>query len=208
MSGLRALGLPSCTLERSPPPTDHGLPPSESSLAVVSPPCSQPPPPAVLHTWTNSCPLSDLRTILFRSSPHRSPPVPVLSSPPASSLTDSSHPITEYYRTARLVVSRVLASIVTDPDTSPSSISTLVGSAGDYPTTRRLDYATRVLVVLLSAGGESALSCDVLDDRKFELEFLAAASPYLCDMLLAPEGDPNALDIPTPCTHREAVSRQ
>ncbi|CAI7730088.1 unnamed protein product, partial [Closterium sp. NIES-53] len=40
----------------------------------------------------------------------------------------------------------------------------------------------------------------------FELEFLAAALPHLCAMLLAPEGDPNALDIPTPRTYNEAVS--
>ncbi|CAI7754913.1 unnamed protein product, partial [Closterium sp. NIES-54] len=44
-----------------------------------------------------------------------------------------------------------------------------------------------------------------LEDRQFELEFLATASPSLCAMLLSPEGDLDALDIPTPCTYREAV---
>ncbi|CAI7884483.1 unnamed protein product, partial [Closterium sp. NIES-53] len=58
----------------------------------------------------------------------------------------------------------------------------------------------------LAVRGESALGCDALEDRQFELEFLAAASPHLCAMLLAPEGDPDALDIPTPRTYAEAVS--
>ncbi|CAI7865851.1 unnamed protein product, partial [Closterium sp. NIES-53] len=38
----------------------------------------------------------------------------------------------------------------------------------------------------------------------FELEFLAVASPSKCAMLLSSEGDPDALDIPTPRTYREA----
>ncbi|CAI7855796.1 unnamed protein product [Closterium sp. NIES-53] len=46
----------------------------------------------------------------------------------------------------------------------------------------------------------------VLKDRQFELGFLAAAVPHLCAMLLAPEGDPDALDIPIPRNHAEAVS--
>ncbi|CAI7798117.1 unnamed protein product [Closterium sp. NIES-53] len=58
----------------------------------------------------------------------------------------------------------------------------------------------------LAVGGESALGRDTLEDRQFELEFLATASPHLCAMLLAPEEDPDALDIPTPCTYAEAVS--
>ncbi|CAI7927688.1 unnamed protein product [Closterium sp. NIES-54] len=52
----------------------------------------------------------------------------------------------------------------------------------------------------------SALGCDVLEDRQFELEFLAVASPSLCAMLLSLAGDPGALDILTPCMYREAVS--
>ncbi|CAI7742056.1 unnamed protein product, partial [Closterium sp. NIES-54] len=59
----------------------------------------------------------------------------------------------------------------------------------------------------LAVGGESALGCDALEDRQFELEFLAAASPHLYAMLLALEGDPGALHIPTPYTYAEAVSR-
>ncbi|CAI7816885.1 unnamed protein product [Closterium sp. NIES-53] len=50
------------------------------------------------------------------------------------------------------------------------------------------------------------LSQEVLEDRQFELGFLATAIPHLCAMLLAPEENPNALDIPISRTHAEAVS--
>ncbi|CAI7804633.1 unnamed protein product [Closterium sp. NIES-53] len=82
---------------------------------------------------------------MLRSSPRRSPPSSFLSSPPESSRTASTHPITYYYRTARHVVSRVLASLVTDPRASPFSISTLVAPVGDFPGTRRLEYATQMV---------------------------------------------------------------
>ncbi|CAI7890014.1 unnamed protein product [Closterium sp. NIES-54] len=157
-----------------------------------------------------SSPLADLRTVLFHSPPRRSPPVSVLPSPPESSLTISSHPITDYYRTSRPIVSRVLASLVADPRASPSSVSALTTVVTDFDSTRRLNYAPRVVAAPpprpLSVGGESALGCDVLEDSQFELEFLAAASPPLCAMLLSLEGDPDALDIPTPRTYREAVA--
>ncbi|CAI7934032.1 unnamed protein product [Closterium sp. NIES-54] len=46
---------------------------------------------------------------------------------------------------------------------------------------------------------------DVLEDRQEDLECSAAASPHLVSMLLAPEGDPDALDIPTPRSYAEAI---
>ncbi|CAI7812395.1 unnamed protein product [Closterium sp. NIES-54] len=110
----------------------------------------------------------------------------------------------------RPVVSRVLTSVVIDPRASPSSVSTLTAAITDFASTRRLDFATRVVAAPPArpeaAGGGFALGCDVLEDRQFELDFLADASPSLCAMLLSPEGDPDALDIPTLCTYREAVS--
>ncbi|CAI7902569.1 unnamed protein product [Closterium sp. NIES-54] len=113
------------------------------------------------------------------------------------------------YHVTRPVVTRVLASLFMDPRASPSSVLALTTTVTDFATTRRLDYTTRVVPARpLSVEVEFALGCDVLEDRQFELEFLAAASPHLCAMLLAPEGDPDALDIPTPCTYREAVSGQ
>ncbi|CAI7817075.1 unnamed protein product, partial [Closterium sp. NIES-53] len=135
-----------------------------------------------------------------------------LPSPPESALTASlSTPVTDYYRTYRPVLSRVLASLVTHPRASVSSVSALTAAVTEFASTRRLDFATSIVAAPpsspLAVGGVSALGRDALEDRRFELEFLAAASPHLCAMVLAPEGDPDALDIPTPRTYAEAVSR-
>ncbi|CAI7771595.1 unnamed protein product [Closterium sp. NIES-54] len=108
------------------------------------------------RAWPSS-PLADLRTVLFRSPPCRSPLVSILPSPLESSLTVSSHPITDYYRVACPVVSRVLASLVTDPRASPSSVSALTAAVADFASTRGLEYATRVVAAPpprpLSVGG-------------------------------------------------------
>ncbi|CAI7876586.1 unnamed protein product [Closterium sp. NIES-53] len=57
-----------------------------------------------------------------------------------------------------------------------------------------------------SVGGECALGTDVLEDRKEEFECFAAAAPHLVSMLIAPEGDPDAPDIPTPRSYAEAIA--
>ncbi|CAI7880228.1 unnamed protein product [Closterium sp. NIES-53] len=51
-----------------------------------------------------------------------------------------------------------------------------------------------------------ALGSDILEDRQFELECLAAALPRFASMLLCPEGDSDAFDIPTPRSYAEAIS--
>ncbi|CAI7742007.1 unnamed protein product [Closterium sp. NIES-54] len=135
----------------------------------------------------------------------------VLPSPLELALTASlSIPVTDYYRTYRPVLSRVLASLVTDPRASLSSVSDLTATVTEFASTHCLDYATSLVAAPptspLAVGGESALGCDALEERQFDPEFLAATSPHLCAMLLAPEGDPDALDIPTPRTYAEAVS--
>ncbi|CAI7762754.1 unnamed protein product, partial [Closterium sp. NIES-53] len=56
-----------------------------------------------------------------------------------------------------------------------------------------------------SVGAECALGTDVLEDRQEDLECFAAASPHLVSMLLAPEGDPDALDILTPRSYAETI---
>ncbi|CAI7901493.1 unnamed protein product [Closterium sp. NIES-54] len=156
---------------------------------------------AVAATSSSCLWSSDPRSPLSFSS------LPPLSSPLTSSL---SSPVTDYYRTYRPVLSCVLASLVTDPRASLSSVSALTAAVTEFTSTRCLDYATRLVAAPptspLAVGGESALGCDALEDRQFELEFLAAASPHLCAMLLALVGDPDALDIPTPRTYAEAVS--
>ncbi|CAI7730490.1 unnamed protein product [Closterium sp. NIES-54] len=110
----------------------------------------------------------------------------------------------------RPVLSRVLTSLVTDPRASLSFVSALTAAVTEFASTRCLDYATSLVAAPctspLAIRGESALSCNALEDMHFELEFLAAISPHLYAMPLAPEGDPDALDIPTLRTYAEAVS--
>ncbi|CAI7741149.1 unnamed protein product [Closterium sp. NIES-53] len=215
VSGLRALGLPSSPPVRPPSPPAFG--------PTFSPPDARPvvwsPPPVVRHYRSCPCPpsvrpsssVTDLHTALLCTSLRRSPPpVSVLPSPPPSSLPVSPTPISDYYHVVRPVVSRVLATSVTDPRFSPSSVSALTATVADFAAANRLDYSTRVVPAPptrpLSVRGEFSLGCDVLEDRHSELEYLAAASPTLCAMLLSPEGDPDALDIPTLRTYHEAVS--
>ncbi|CAI7762822.1 unnamed protein product [Closterium sp. NIES-53] len=215
--GLWAVGLPSSPPVRPPSPPAFGptFSPPDARLAVWSSPLLQSPPPVVRHYRSCPCPpsarpsspVTDLDTALLCTSLRRSPPpVSVLPSPPPSSLPVSPTPISDYYRAVRPVFSRVLAIGVTDPRFSPSCVSALTVAVADFANASRLDYSTRVVPAPptrpLSIRGEFALGCDVLEDRHSELEYLAATSPTLCDMLLSPEGDPGALDIPTPRMYR------
>ncbi|CAI7835385.1 unnamed protein product [Closterium sp. NIES-53] len=73
------------------------------------------------------------------------------------------------------------------------------------PTVSR--YASALVAESVSAGpGECALGTDILEDRQEDFECLAAAVPRFASMLLAPEGDPDALDIPTPRSYAEAIT--
>ncbi|CAI7850837.1 unnamed protein product [Closterium sp. NIES-54] len=76
--------------------------------------------------------------------------------------------------------------------------------------TLRLNYATALVAVSASAsppsvGGECALGTNVLEDRQEDFECLPAAVPRFASLLLAPEGDPDAPDIPTPRSYTEAI---
>ncbi|CAI5960642.1 unnamed protein product, partial [Closterium sp. NIES-64] len=111
----------------------------------------------------------------------------------------------------RVLLSRVclLLSSLT-PLLSPLLASTLVAELVDFAARCRLDYAASLVAESVSVcppsvGGECALGTDVLENRQEELQCLAAASPHLASVLLAPEGDPDALDIPTPRSYAEAV---
>ncbi|CAI7886684.1 unnamed protein product [Closterium sp. NIES-53] len=75
-----------------------------------------------------------------------------------------------------------------------------------------IDYAASLVAESVSASvcppsvvGECALGTDVFEDKQEDLERFAAASPHQMSMLLAPEGDPDALDIPTPRSYAEAI---
>ncbi|CAI7762852.1 unnamed protein product [Closterium sp. NIES-54] len=85
--------------------------------------------------------------------------------------------------------------------------SALVTKLVDLAALCRLDYAASLIFYSScppSVGGELALGCDVLEDRQFELECLAAAASHLASTLLCPEGDPDALDIPTSRSYANA----
>ncbi|CAI7855171.1 unnamed protein product [Closterium sp. NIES-54] len=147
-------------------------------------------------------------TLRPSTAPQRVP----LPSTPASSLPDGPDPESDSLRAASPTVTRFLATAVTDPLFESSAASALVAELVDFAAACRLDYAASLVAESVSAsvcppsvGGECALGKDVLEDRQEDLECFAAASPHLVSMLLAPEGDPDALDIPTPRSYAEAI---
>ncbi|CAI5474552.1 unnamed protein product [Closterium sp. Yama58-4] len=148
-------------------------------------------------------------TLRPSTAPQRVP----LSSPPASSLPDVPDPASDRYRAEHPTVTRLLATVVTDPTFESSAASALVAELVDFAAACRLDYAASLVaesesesVCPPSVGGECALGMDVLEDRQEEFQCLAAALPRLVSLLVAPEGDPDAPDIPTPRTYAEAMA--
>ncbi|CAI7907527.1 unnamed protein product, partial [Closterium sp. NIES-53] len=98
-----------------------------------------------------------------------------------------------------------------DPSFESAAASALVAELVDFAAACRLDYDTSLVaesefVCPPSVGGECALGTDVLEDRQEDLDCLAAAAPHLVAMLLAPEGDPDAPDIPTPRSYAGAIT--
>ncbi|CAI7881950.1 unnamed protein product [Closterium sp. NIES-53] len=147
-------------------------------------------------------------TLRPSTAPQRVP----LPSPPASSLPDGPDPESDSLRVASPSVTRFLATAVTNPLFESSAASALVAELVDFAAACLLDYAASFVAESVSAslcppsvGGECVLGTDVLEDRQEDLECFAAASPHLVSMLLAREGDPDALDIPTPRSYAEAI---
>ncbi|CAI7879642.1 unnamed protein product [Closterium sp. NIES-53] len=134
-----------------------------------------------------------------------------LPSPPASSLVDGPDPESDLVRAASPVVTRLLATVVTDPSFESIAASALVAELVDFAAACRLDYAVSLVAESESdcppsVGGECNLGTDVLEDRQEDFECLAGAVPHLVAMLLAPEGDPDTPDIPTPRSYAEAIT--
>ncbi|CAI5997889.1 unnamed protein product [Closterium sp. NIES-64] len=107
-------------------------------------------------------------------------------------------------------VTCLLATVFTDPSSESTAASALVAELVGFASRCRLDYAASLVaesesVCPPSVGGECALSTDVLEDRQEEFPCFAAALPHLVSTLIAPEGDPDALDIPTPRSYAEAI---
>ncbi|CAI7783680.1 unnamed protein product [Closterium sp. NIES-54] len=133
-----------------------------------------------------------------------------LPSPPASSLPTSADPESDSLRAASPAVAHFLATVVTDPSLESTAASALVAELVDFAARCRLDYAASLVAESVSVcppsvGGECAFSTDVLEDRQEEFQCFAAALPHLVSTLLAPEGDPDAPDIPTPRSYAEAI---
>ncbi|CAI7867696.1 unnamed protein product [Closterium sp. NIES-53] len=133
-----------------------------------------------------------------------------LPSPPASSLPALADPESDSLCAASPTVTRVLATVVTDPSFESTAASALVAELVDFAAHCRLDYAASLVAESASVcpppvGGECALSTDVLEDRQEEFQCFAAALPHLVSTLLAPEGDPDAPDILTPRSYAEAI---
>ncbi|CAI7844009.1 unnamed protein product [Closterium sp. NIES-53] len=129
------------------------------------------------------------------------PRVPLLS-PPASSLAHGPNPESDLVRAASPSVTRLLATVFTDPSFESAAASALVAELVDFAAACRLDYAASLLAESESdcppsIGGECALGTDVLKDKQEDFDCLEAAVPHLVAMLFAPEGDPDAPDIPT-----------
>ncbi|CAI7735243.1 unnamed protein product [Closterium sp. NIES-53] len=118
--------------------------------------------------------------------PSSSPQLVVPMLPPSSSLPGAPDPESDLAHAASPTL--VESSVVYRPDYFMSLVS-----ESDRPPSVR---------------GELALGCDVLKERLFELECLVALVPHLTAMLFAPEGDADALDIPTPCSYAEAITGQ
>ncbi|CAI7904177.1 unnamed protein product [Closterium sp. NIES-54] len=147
---------------------------------------------------------------LHPTAPQRVP----LPSPPASSLPDGPDPESDSLGAASPTVMRFLATAVADPSFESTAASALVAALVHFAAACHLDYAASLVAESESASvyppsveGECALGTDVLEDRQEEFECFAAALPHLVSMLLAPEGDPDAPDIPTPRSHAEAIER-
>ncbi|CAI7771457.1 unnamed protein product [Closterium sp. NIES-54] len=191
-----------------PPPPFLSPPPVQSQQQLQ--PASPLPGPSPYSGPTRD--LTERRTHSMTLRPSTAPQRVSLPSPPASSLPDGPDLESDSLRAASPTLTRFLATAVTDPLFESSAASALVAQLLDFAAACRLDYAASLVAESASASvcppsvrSECALGTDVLEDRLEDLECFAAASPHLVSMLLAPEGDPDALDIPTPRSYAEAI---
>ncbi|CAI7862445.1 unnamed protein product [Closterium sp. NIES-53] len=122
-----------------------------------------------------------------------------LPAPPESSLPEVPDPKSDRACAATATVSRLLATAVDGPSFESAAASALVAELLDFAAACRLDYATALVA-------KCALCTNFLEDRQEDFECLAPAVPRFASMLLAPEGDPDAPDIPTPRSYAEAIT--
>ncbi|CAI7847101.1 unnamed protein product, partial [Closterium sp. NIES-54] len=225
----QVLGVPSSTSLTPPllcPPRDQSEPPLQPASPLPAPsPYTEQSGGLTEHREPASCPVSPVRTTC-RVPSSRPPPVPgthatalypssvptrvSLPAPPKSSLPEVPDPESDRARVASTTVSRLLATAVNDPSFESAAASALVAELLDFAAAFCLDYATALDAESASfcppsVGGECALGTDVLENRQEEFECFAAALPHLVSTLLAPKGDPDAPDIPTPRSYAETI---
>ncbi|CAI7916464.1 unnamed protein product [Closterium sp. NIES-54] len=134
-----------------------------------------------------------------------------LPAPSESTLPAVSDPESDRARAASPTVARLRATAVTDPSFESAAASALVAELLDFAAPCRLDYTSALVAESVpasppSVGGECALGTNVLEDRQEDFECLAAAVPRFASLQLAPEGDPDAPDIPAPRSYAEAIT--
>ncbi|CAI7854048.1 unnamed protein product, partial [Closterium sp. NIES-54] len=164
--------------------------------------------PRVPHQRPPPVPGTHSMTLRPSTAPQHVP----LPSPPGSSFPHGPDPESDSLLATSPTITSFQATAVTDPSFESTAASALVAEHVDFTAAYRLDYATSLVAESESASvcppsvaGECALSTDVLEDRQEEFECFAAAVPHLVSMLLAPEGDPDAPDIPTPRSYAEVI---
>ncbi|CAI7804652.1 unnamed protein product [Closterium sp. NIES-54] len=177
-------------------PASRPASPARPARTSCRPSCPRPP----------AVPCTHQMTLRPSTAPLRVP----LPSPPTSSLPVLADLPSDSLRAASPTVARLLATVVTDPSLASTAASALVAELVDFAASCPLDYAASLVaesapVCPPSVGGECALSTNVLEDRQEEFQCFAAAFPHLVSTLIAPEGDPDAPDIPTPRSYAEAI---
>ncbi|CAI7924102.1 unnamed protein product [Closterium sp. NIES-53] len=205
----QVLGVPSSTSLSPPflsPPPDQSQQPLQpaSPLPVPSPYTEQ------TGGLTERRELAS-RTHTMALRPSSVPLRVPLPAPPESSLPEVPDPESDRTRAARPTVARLLATAVTDPSFESAAASALVAELLDFAAACRLDYASALVADSVpssppSVRGECALGTDVLEDKQEEFECLAAAVHRFASLMLAPEGDPDAPNIPTPRSYAEAIT--
>ncbi|CAI7811573.1 unnamed protein product [Closterium sp. NIES-54] len=163
-------------------PASRPMSPMSRAVSPVRTACAgrvlRPRPPPVPSTHS--------MTLRPSTAPQRVP----LPSPPASSLPNGPDPESDSLRAASPTVSRAFWPLL---------------SLTLYYATSLVAESAFASVCPPSVGGECALRTDVLEDRQEEFECFATSEPHLVSMLIAPEGDPDAPDIPTPRSYAEAI---
>ncbi|CAI7758588.1 unnamed protein product [Closterium sp. NIES-53] len=196
----QVLGVPPSTSLTPPllcPPRDHSQPPLLSAFPLPAPsPYTEQSGGLTERHKPASCSVSPVRTA--RRVPRSRPPL--VPGTHAMALRPSSVPL-------RVPLPAPLESSFPESAAASAPVAELL----DFVAACCLDYATSLVAESASASppfvmGECALGTDVLEDRKEDFECLAATVPCFASMLLAPEGDPDAPDIPTLCSYAEAIT--